>query len=182
MPFRTTAFKRSSLRVPPDIGAVSAARRRAVEIIRGWCLPLTEDTVQVFELLAGEVIANAVVHTHDGCRVTVSWDGSRVRLEAEDGKPGLLPPGALAGPGEEHGRGLRLVAVLANAWGSRPTKTGKTVWFELVEDKPLSVRTPIAPRGCEQQEGTVATSSPESGQAARSTDTEQGEKACPSRV
>ncbi|MFI1185328.1 ATP-binding protein [Streptomyces californicus] len=55
--------------------------------------------------------------------------------------PGLLvevsdplpdPPTARsAGPDDEGGRGLQLVACSARRWGTRRGKTGKTVWFEL---------------------------------------------------
>lgn len=136
MSFRTLTPKSSSLRVPPDTGAVSSARRRVVAIVRDWDLPLADDTVESLELLAGEVIANAVVHTGEGCRVTVSWDGARVRLEAEDTEGGLLPQWAPAGPDEESGRGLRLVDGLAQAWGFRPTTDGKAVWFEVDSHPP----------------------------------------------
>lgn len=131
MTFRTSAPKSSTLHVPSDIGAVSFARRRVVEIVRDWDLPLPEDSVETLELLTGEVIANAVVHTGEGCRVTVSWDGARVRLEAADTEGGLLPRHAPADLDEERGRGLQLVDGLAQAWGSRPTPDGKAVWFEI---------------------------------------------------
>ncbi|MYQ47248.1 ATP-binding protein [Streptomyces sp. SID4985] len=156
MSFRTAELKRSSLRVPPEAGAVPAARRRAVEIIRGWGLPFLEETIQTFELLAGEVIANAVVHTPQGCRLTMSWDGSRVRLEATDGKPGLLVPPAVPNPDQEHGRGLAMVAALAHAWGSRPTEGGKTVWFELEDDSSPSEQAAVG-RVREQHGGAPTT-------------------------
>lgn len=55
--------------------------------------------------------------------------------------PGLLvevsdplpdpPTERRAGPDDEGGRGLQLVACSARRWGTRRGKTGKTVWFEL---------------------------------------------------
>ncbi|MCF3170632.1 ATP-binding protein [Streptomyces violaceoruber] len=55
--------------------------------------------------------------------------------------PGLLvevsdplpdpPTERQAGPDDEGGRGLQLVACSARRWGTRRGKTGKTVWFEL---------------------------------------------------
>ncbi|MCX4820155.1 ATP-binding protein [Streptomyces sp. NBC_01142] len=140
MPFRTPAPKSSSLRVPSDVGAVPSARRRVVAIVRDWGLPLADDTVETLELLAGEVISNAVVHTREGCQVTVSWDGARVRLEAEDTEGGLLPQWASADLNEESGRGLQLVDGLAQAWGSRPTTGGKAVWFEVASCSPSPYR------------------------------------------
>ncbi|MEV7087277.1 ATP-binding protein [Streptomyces sp. NPDC093085] len=41
------------------------------------------------------------------------------------------PTERTAGPEDEGGRGLRLVACSARRWGTRRGKTGKTVWFEL---------------------------------------------------
>lgn len=42
-----------------------------------------------------------------------------------------LPRIRSAGENDEGGRGLYLVDQLAKRWGSRPTKEGKAVWFEI---------------------------------------------------
>ena len=42
-----------------------------------------------------------------------------------------LPRIRSAGESDEGGRGLYLVDQLATRWGSRPTKDGKAVWFEM---------------------------------------------------
>ena len=42
-----------------------------------------------------------------------------------------LPRIRSAGETDEGGRGLYLVDQLATRWGSRPTKDGKAVWFEV---------------------------------------------------
>jgi hypothetical protein len=42
-----------------------------------------------------------------------------------------LPRIRSAGETDEGGRGLYLVDQLATRWGSRPTKDGKAVWFEI---------------------------------------------------
>jgi anti-sigma regulatory factor (Ser/Thr protein kinase) len=42
-----------------------------------------------------------------------------------------LPRIRSAGESDEGGRGLYLVDQLASRWGSRPTKDGKAVWFEV---------------------------------------------------
>ncbi|MEV7344136.1 ATP-binding protein [Streptomyces sp. NPDC093544] len=43
----------------------------------------------------------------------------------------------VAGPEDESGRGLLLVAVLAARWGTVPrTPIGKTVWAEIAADLP----------------------------------------------
>ncbi|MFJ8807640.1 ATP-binding protein [Streptomyces sp. NPDC102490] len=126
--------------MPSDVGAVSSARRRVIAIVRDWDVPLVEDMVETLELLASEVVANAVVHTGKGCQVTVSWDGTRVRLEVEDAEGGLLPQRPSVGSYEENGRGLQLVDGLAQRWGSRLTPDGKVVWFEIGSRPPLTLR------------------------------------------
>jgi hypothetical protein len=42
-----------------------------------------------------------------------------------------LPRIRSAGETDEGGRGLYLVDQLASRWGSRPTRGGKAVWFEM---------------------------------------------------
>ncbi|MFC9463538.1 ATP-binding protein [Streptomyces coelicoflavus] len=140
MTFRTLVSKSFTFRVPSDVGAVSPARRRVVAIVRDWDVPLVQDTVETLELLAGEVVANAVVHTGKGCQVTVSWDGARLRFEVEDAEGGLPTQRTSVGPHEESGRGLQLVDGLAQRWGSRPTPDGKVVWFEIGGCSPPPLR------------------------------------------
>ena len=47
-----------------------------------------------------------------------------------------LPRIRSAAETDEGGRGLYLVDQLASRWGSRPTKDGKAVWFEVAIDPP----------------------------------------------
>ena len=53
-----------------------------------------------------------------------------LRVDVEDCN-GLPPTVQDPGPGEESGRGLRLVDTLAAAWGVIPNGPGKSVWFEV---------------------------------------------------
>ncbi len=57
-----------------------------------------------------------------------------------------LPRIRSAGETDEGGRGLYLVDQLATRWGSRPTRDGKAVWFEmpLRRDYPGRPLTPVA--------------------------------------
>ena len=56
--------------------------------------------------------------------------GSAVWVEVFDADL-RLPRIRNAGENDEGGRGLYLVDQLAARWGSRPTKDGKAVWFEV---------------------------------------------------
>ena len=117
-------------RVTPDEADVAASRRRIVDVVRGWEVPLPEEVFDDLALLASEVVTNAVRHTRATCAVTVRWTGERVRVEVTDtdpARPALRDVSAHA----EDGRGLLLVASLSADWGSTPDRAGKTVWFEV---------------------------------------------------
>lgn len=116
-------------------------------MVRHWNQPIAPDAVDTLELLAGEVIANAVVHTGSGCHVTVSWNGTCLRVEVKDPGPDLVLRPTAVTTDAECGRGLQLVECLAERWGSLPTLTGKAVWFEIDGRVPSSSRTPSEPYG-----------------------------------
>ncbi len=145
MPYRTPDSKSASLLVSSEVAAVSDARRQIVAMVRQWGWPIAPDAVDTLELLAGEVIANAVVHTGSGCHVTVSWNGACLRVEVKDPGPALVLRPAAVSSDAECGRGLQLVECLAARWGSLPTLTGKAVWFEIDGRVPPSSRTPSEP-------------------------------------
>lgn len=117
-------------RVEAESEAVPEARRKIVELVRRWNVPLPEETLADLELLSTELITNAVRHTESSCTVTVCWTGMRVRVEVTDVSP-LRPHRRRSSPEAEGGRGLLLVESLATAWGSAPDPAGKVVWFEL---------------------------------------------------
>ncbi|MFI7101926.1 ATP-binding protein [Streptomyces sp. NPDC050161] len=114
----------------PTGESVGEARRRVVELVRGWCLGFTDDELADIRLLTSEVVANAVTHAVAACAVCVrTAAGGGVRVEVSDTGP-ELPHLTVAGSGAEAGRGLQLVAALATAWGVTPGPDGKVVWFE----------------------------------------------------
>ena len=84
------------------------------------------------ELMASELVANAVVNAASVCALAVSMPVSGVlRVAVSDFDP---TPVALAatGPRAERGRGLQIVHALSARWGSEDTPpVGKTVWFEV---------------------------------------------------
>ena len=137
--------------VAAAVDAVPAARRQVVLMAQGLGLPLSDQTLETIELLAGEVIANAVLYTEAPCEVSVTSADERLRVEVTD-MNASLPRAVEAGPNDESGRGLQLVNALADAWGTRQELPGKTMWFEIMS-KPStdgldnsSVDTPPSPR------------------------------------
>ncbi|GAA2270071.1 MULTISPECIES: ATP-binding protein [Kitasatospora] len=114
---------------------VRVVRRAVVAVLEGWQLP---QLLEVGELLAGELMANAVRHT--GGR-TVSVRLSRrpgwLRMEVRDSSR-ALPCLVLAEPGgSEHGHGIKLVDALSERWGADLLPRGKGVWLELkIRERP----------------------------------------------
>jgi hypothetical protein len=54
-----------------------------------------------------------------------------VRIEVRDSSPVPLPPTCHRDADDETGRGLTVVAALAESWGWQPAAYGKVVWCEL---------------------------------------------------
>ncbi|MET7378652.1 SpoIIE family protein phosphatase [Streptomyces sp. NPDC005526] len=106
-----------------------AARARAVvrEQLHVWGLARLADPA---ELLVSELVTNAVRHSRGGAVALRLVRGDTLLCEVDDDDH-ELPTLTSAGPGDESGRGLRVVSALAREWGTSRTGTGKTVWFEL---------------------------------------------------
>ncbi|WP_142214959.1 ATP-binding protein [Streptomyces sp. SLBN-118] len=111
-----------------DLTAVPEVRRALRELLGHWG---EQDPKDVAELLASELVTNALVHTDDGAVVTASVAASTLRVEVRDFMAGLPVPHAPPAHLDTHGRGLVLVESLADAWGVQTHGVGKVVWFEL---------------------------------------------------
>lgn len=124
-----------SLYIPNDVRAVTVSRRtlRLILTMHGLI-----NLVDVAELLATELVSNAVRHTKGPAALRVRWAAGVLRIGAWDADPEPPePPGALdqLAELEEDGRGLALVRACADLWGwqplSRHGNRGKYVWCEL---------------------------------------------------
>ncbi|MDH6578591.1 ATP-binding protein [Kitasatospora sp. MAP5-34] len=131
------------LHVAPTLDEASKARRAVIDGIKGWQLPFSPDRLADVAVCAGEVIANAVLHTGKPSTLTTQWTGEAVRLELQDADP-RIPQRQQGSTSAESGRGLELLQALANRWGVIPltvrradgTSAGKTVWFECGPEAP----------------------------------------------
>ena len=82
-------------------------------------------------LCTSELVTNAVLHGRPPVVLEVVVSSSSVRVEVHDGD---LSPVVRRRPVDREsssGRGLELVAALAERWGSEATPGGKVTWFEL---------------------------------------------------
>jgi anti-sigma regulatory factor (Ser/Thr protein kinase) len=86
----------------------------------------------MFEVVVGELAANAVVHQGGAAEIVVSQihDGC-IEVSVTDHGIGL--PQLVDGPSwsTEGHRGMQLVAALAESWGSDPVEGGKRVWAKV---------------------------------------------------
>ncbi|MFD8999890.1 ATP-binding protein [Streptomyces sp. NPDC059582] len=111
-----------------DLRAVPETRRALRELLRHWGKP---GRSEIAELLASELVTNALVHTDHEALLTATVGPDGLRVEVRDfvaRRPRLRAPDTGDGT---HGRGLILVQSLADAWGVRSHGVGKAVWFEL---------------------------------------------------
>lgn len=102
--------------------------------LKQWGVPELVDTT---ELLATELLTNALQHTGGGAVLTATLlpgSDQRLRVEVRDSLARRPPPRPARQQPDEHGtsgRGLFLVEALADTWGVESQPPGKAVWFEL---------------------------------------------------
>jgi anti-sigma regulatory factor (Ser/Thr protein kinase) len=109
-----------------------AARRHVVDAVVGWGLA---DLVEDAALCTAELATNAILHSRTSFTVGVRRIPQGIRVDVHDDRPDRLPlvvPTSLE-PLDTGvtGRGLMLVAAIAQRWGYFTTDIAKTVWFEL---------------------------------------------------
>jgi anti-sigma regulatory factor (Ser/Thr protein kinase) len=120
-----------ALSLPATPAAATAARHHAVSAIAGWDKELSNEVVRTAELLVSELVTNAVQYAGTGSvSLAVCLDEAVLRIEVCDTSP-VLPQPALPDADSEGGRGLFLVAALADRYQAEPTKTGKRCWAEI---------------------------------------------------
>ncbi|MFD9723401.1 SpoIIE family protein phosphatase [Streptomyces sp. NPDC059072] len=108
-----------------DLSLVASARELVVRQLSDWEL---DELGFVTELVASELVTNAIRYA--GGPVGLRLIRDRV-LVCEVSDPSSTQPRLRrARETDEGGRGLFLVAQLADRWGSRFTGTGKTIWTE----------------------------------------------------
>jgi anti-sigma regulatory factor (Ser/Thr protein kinase) len=122
--------------VPHHAGGARQARQRlAAELDQLVPPSLCADVVAV----AAELLGNAVRHAQPlpgnviqlGCRVRTDESGFLVELRVNDGGSSLIPRERTPEPDSPDGRGLAIVAALAQSWGVERSPHGQCVWAHL---------------------------------------------------
>ncbi|MEU5609505.1 ATP-binding protein [Streptomyces sparsogenes] len=122
-----------SLHIPHDPRAVRVARASLRTALTAHELP---ELVDRAELLASEMLTNAIVHTGGEADLRLKWYAERLRMTVWDTSP--TPPGLRKADADtEGGRGLHLLELLADSWNHFPLNgelwgpASKVVWCEI---------------------------------------------------
>ncbi|WP_406858938.1 SpoIIE family protein phosphatase [Streptomyces sp. HUAS MG47] len=112
--------------VPADPAAVGQIRQAASAQLAAWGL---DDIVFTTELILSELVTNAIRYGGEPIRVRLLRDRGLI-CEVSDSSS-TSPHLRYAATTDEGGRGLFLVAQLAERWGTRYTERGKVIWAEM---------------------------------------------------
>lgn len=118
-----------------SVGSLGSIRHLVSDAVRSWGLgELLDDAV----LCASELASNAILHTRLPFAVEISRVEGGVRIEVFDQRPRELPSVVPAtGVASDitsrgtTGRGLLIVATIADRWGATASRDRKSVWAEL---------------------------------------------------
>jgi PAS domain S-box-containing protein len=112
--------------LPSDPAVVARTRELVSGALADWHL---EDLVFVAELIVSELVTNAIRYGHPPVQLRLIRDTTLI-CEVSDASS-TAPHLRRARTFDEGGRGLFIVAQLAQRWGSRHTRAGKTIWAEV---------------------------------------------------
>ncbi|MFF8973457.1 SpoIIE family protein phosphatase [Streptomyces sp. NPDC014995] len=111
--------------LPADPALVSEVRSSATRQLVDWGL---DEAAFAAELMLSELVTNAIRHGAGPIRVRLLHDRTLI-CEVSD-TSNTAPHLRRAASTDEGGRGLFLVAQLAQSWGTRYTPEGKVIWAE----------------------------------------------------
>ncbi|MGW3956910.1 ATP-binding protein [Streptomyces sp. NPDC004752] len=168
MPQRLAPEREFTMRFTSTPRGARLARRLVSHRLNDWGHPYTTPVNESLTLITAELSANAVRHGHVPGRdfhVQLTLAEGTFRIEVTDTRaekqPSPTPP--TSDSLSESGRGLHLVAALADNWGvtPRPAAPGKTVWAELrVPTGGRSHAHPAAPRPADSASADARTPRP----------------------
>lgn len=118
------------IELPATPVAIAIAREFLSTHGNGLDLDLIEDA----ELLVSELVTNAVKHGKPSILLLIRPEPPGIGVEVHDQSPDTpVMPAEEPPPDQRSGRGLRMVAAVASAWGVRRAEDGpgKVVWFSL---------------------------------------------------
>lgn len=109
-----------------DPSVVASARRYTTDQLTAWGL---DEAAFVTELVVSELVTNAIRYGQPPIQLRLIHEDSTLICEVSDSS-NTAPHLRRARTFDEGGRGLLLVAQLAQRWGTRHAPVGKTIWAE----------------------------------------------------
>jgi anti-sigma regulatory factor (Ser/Thr protein kinase) len=108
--------------------------REARAMVRRQLTP--GDAAEAAALCVSELVTNAIAYTRSGLpggsfAVSVQAGPGGVVIRVRDGGARTRPVLADPEPAVEHGRGLAIVAAVADEWGTEPAAAGRATWFRI---------------------------------------------------
>ncbi|HEX3824696.1 MAG TPA: ATP-binding protein [Mycobacteriales bacterium] len=122
-----------------DPSAAGRARAWLKARLPDW----SPDGIETVQLLASELVTNAILHTNDVVEVSAQITANGITVEVTDRNP-TKPIVKTYGAEAATGRGLRLVEALSDAWGVRGDGRRKAVWFRVLDGVPRQASTASA--------------------------------------
>ncbi|MEV6290222.1 amino acid permease [Streptomyces sp. NPDC051896] len=111
--------------VVPDPAAVATVRTAVSKQLGDWGLG---DLAFTTELIVSELVTNAIRYVGGPIQVRLIRDRALICEVSDTGH--TSPNLRHAASDDEGGRGLFIIAQMTNHWGTRYTRTGKTIWTE----------------------------------------------------
>ncbi|MFG2944670.1 ATP-binding protein [Streptomyces adustus] len=125
-------YPRQSVTLASEAASVPAARQMLHQACTEW--GLDQDAAETGALLMSELVTNAIRHGHSHSVRVIAEQPTpdRLRVTVVDKSRRCMPELQHPGPDALGGRGLLLVDLLSDRWGTDLLPWGKRVWAEIV--------------------------------------------------
>ena len=117
--------KEARVQLDAEVSSLGQARRFVRRTLLDWTVD--ESRIEPAQLVATELVANAIVHALSPPVLSLEALGSELVLRVAD-RSRKLPVTREATTDAAGGRGLLIVDALADRWGVDESGTGKVVW------------------------------------------------------
>ncbi|MFE0923415.1 ATP-binding protein [Streptomyces nigra] len=120
--------------IDPNPVRVSHARHASASVLRLW--GMSDSLVDDVQLVVSELVTNAIEHGHGRIALGVTHVAGTVKIEVSDCNPAPAQVRS-AQHDDPGGRGLMIVATLADSWGV--SENGCTTWAAFLSREPQAV-------------------------------------------
>ncbi|WP_371780662.1 ATP-binding protein [Streptosporangium subroseum] len=134
-PVEEPGIRKISWSLSPVSSSVPRARHLVRTQLAVWA---ADEQGEIIELLVSELVTNTLRHAWGPIRLALRLRDGILHCEVQDANP-ALPHMRDASQDDEGGRGMHLLDLLSQRWGSVRMPAGKVIWFELSVHEPLDV-------------------------------------------